>query len=353
MRIYVTQSPRKGFTLVELLVVIAIIGILIALLLPAVQAAREAARRSQCQNNLKQISLAVLNWESAKKVLPSSKRPSGTTTAPRIAGITLLLPYFEESALLQKFDLSQNWSKAVNTPVVSTPIPTLLCPSDAADSNRLDADQQITPWTGSAACTDYSPTIGVDYRLGPSSSSWAGSGGSSVSGTAGLVDPETISIDPNNANAPNSGMLPKNADKRLKDVTDGLSKTIMYTESAGRPYIYRKGKLVSGDLPNNYVVGGGWCRPASDFGLDGSTYDGVQPTGPCAVNCTNGQQVTTYPDPYYVTDGSGEAYSFHPGGVHCAFGDGSVHFINETINIREFAKLIARADGKNIVGVDY
>src|SRR5215208_5873744 len=134
---------QKGFTLVELLVVIAIIGILVALLLPAIQAAREAARRSQCQNNMKQLGLAVLNFESGKKVLPSSKRPLGTTTAPRIAGLTLLLPYFEEGAKLSQFDLSQNWSKAINFPIVSSPIATLLCPTDPAPPNRLDADEQV------------------------------------------------------------------------------------------------------------------------------------------------------------------------------------------------------------------
>jgi hypothetical protein len=70
-------------------------------------------------------------------------------------------------------------------------------------------------------------------------------------------------------------------------------------------------------------------------------------------NCTNGQQVTTYPDPYYVTEGSGEAYSFHPGGAFFAFGDGSVHFLNDDINIREFAKLISKKDGLQVIGVDY
>jgi prepilin-type N-terminal cleavage/methylation domain-containing protein len=332
----------KGFTLVELLVVIAIIGILVALLLPAIQAAREAARRSQCQNNLKQVGLAVLNYESTKKILPSSKRPLGVTTAPRIAGMTLLLPYFEESSKLSQFDLTQNWSKAVNFPVVSTPIGALLCPTDPADPRRLDADEQNSPWAGCAAVTDYSPTIGVDYRLGPTSFSPA----PGINGQLGLVDAETITVDTLNGNTPNSGMLPKNADPKLKEVTDGLSHTIMYAESAGRPSVYRRGGVEIGpDVQTTHVIGGGWARPASDFGLDGSTSDGVSSPGPCPMNCTNGQQVTTYPDPYYVTEGSGEAFSFHPGGAFFAYGDGSVHFLNDNIDIREFAKLISKNDG--------
>ena len=96
MRKFYSIRNRGGFTLVELLVVIAIIGILISLLLPAVQAAREAARRTQCANMEKQLGLAVLNYESAKKQLPNSTRPGGSTTAPRISGFTLILPFLEE-----------------------------------------------------------------------------------------------------------------------------------------------------------------------------------------------------------------------------------------------------------------
>src|SRR4051812_9096142 len=274
------STKPKAFTLVELLVVIAIIGILVALLLPAIQAAREAARRSSCQNNLKQLGLAVLNFESAKKVLPSSKRPLGTTTAPRIAGMTLLLPYLEEGSKLSQFDLTQNWSKPVNFPIVSNAIPTLLCPTDPADPHRLDADEQVTPWTGAAAVTDYSPTIGVDYRLGPTGFSPA----PGVNGQLGLVDAETITVDANNGNSPNSGMLPKNAEPKLRDVTDGLSHTIMYAESAGRPSVYRKGGVLAGEeVATMHVVGGGWPRPGSDFGLDGSTGDGVTSPGPCPL----------------------------------------------------------------------
>ncbi len=335
------SRKMSGFSLVELLVVIAIIGILVALLLPAIQAAREAARRSQCENNMKQVGLAVLNYESTKKLLPSSKRPLGVTTAPRIAGMTLLLPYFEESSKLSQFDLTLNWSNAANFKVVSTPIPAFLCPTSPADPKRLDADEQIASWTGCAADglfpDDWSRVSFRPHNV------FAGAG---ITGQLGLVDAETITVDTANGNTPNSGMLPKNADPTLKKVTDGLSHTIMYAESAGRPNLYRRGGVEIGpDVQTTHVVGGGWAWPASDFGLDGSTADGVSSPGPCPFNCTNGQQVTTYPDPYYVTEGSGEAFSFHPGGAFFAYGDGSVHFLNDDINIREFAKLISKADG--------
>jgi prepilin-type N-terminal cleavage/methylation domain-containing protein len=356
MKKEVSQKPRKGFTLVELLVVIAIIGILIALLLPAVQAAREAARRSQCTNNLKQLGLAALNYESARKELPSSDRPPGLTTAPRIAGLTKLLPYFEENALFQKYDVTLNWNintgtGGANLIVTSQIIPMLLCPSSAADASRLDGLPEASPWTPNlVANTDYSPTIGVDARLGPTTHTPA----TGYTGLLNLVDKETITYSTATVPLPNSGILRKNEKAKLKDVTDGLSKTIMYAESAGRPFLYRKGKLVGSDLTTNRVNAGGWCRPASDFGIDGSSYDGATLPGPCAINCTNGEQAAgvSFPLPYYGSEGTGEVYSFHPGGAHSVYGDGSVHFVSETMAIREFARLVARADGYNAPNVE-
>ncbi len=229
---------RTGFTLVELLVVIAIIGILIALLMPAIQAVRESARRAQCTNNLKQLGLAVGNYENTYKTLPSSDRPPGLTTAPRIAGLTKLLPYFEESNIYKAYDFTKNWSDPLNLPFTSHTISILLCPSSPVNSNRLDGLPEGSPWTPTlVACTDYSPTVGVDPRLGPASI---------PGGQLGLVDPETISV--NSSGLPNSGLLRKNETTKLSDATDGLSHTILYAESAGRPYLFRKGKLVGSDL---------------------------------------------------------------------------------------------------------
>jgi prepilin-type N-terminal cleavage/methylation domain-containing protein/prepilin-type processing-associated H-X9-DG protein len=313
------QSKKTGFTLIELLVVIAIVGMLVALLLPAVQAAREAARRTQCSNNLRQLGLAVHNFADAKKHFPSSIRPAGLTPLPRISGIVQLLPYFEEGNSLRAYDLGKNWHDAVNRPVVARAIPILLCPSSPSP-DRLDGLPEGNPWRPDvAAPTDYSPTIRVDRRLKD----------------AGLVDQD------------GKGLLPKNEKPRIRDATDGLSHTIMFAESAGRPSLYRNGKQI-GDLSSNRVNGGGWPRPASDFSIDGASFDGASFPGPCAVNCTNGEDFAngSFPHPYYGTEGTGEAYSFHTGGANVVFGDGSVRAINADINIREFVRLVTRAGGE-------
>lgn len=310
-------SQSRGFTLVELLVVIAIIGVLVALLLPAVQAAREAARRTQCTNNLKQLGLAAHNFHDTYNHLPSSIRPGGLTTSPRIAGHTFLLPFVEQGNIYDKYDQTVNWSHANNLPLTSQPIKGFQCPS-TPEPARLDGDPQFATWSGIVAVTDYSPTIGVDQRLQ----------------TLGLVD------------LAGPGILTKNGSPRLADVLDGLSNTIMYAESAGRPAIWRRGKRI-GVLPTQRNNAGGWSRPASDFSVDGSSADGAALPGPCAINCTNGEFAgSTFPHPYYGSEGTAEAYAFHPGGAMFALGDGSVRFVASTIGIREFARLVTRDSGE-------
>jgi prepilin-type N-terminal cleavage/methylation domain-containing protein/prepilin-type processing-associated H-X9-DG protein len=314
-----TFGQRSGFTLIELLVVIAIIGILVSLLLPAVQAAREAGRRSQCSNNLKQLALAAHSFSDSQNKLPSSVRPPGLTAEPRVAALTLTLEYIEQGAAYRAYDQKKNWFDPANVAVTSRPIATYLCPS-TPHPKRMDGIPEANPWTGNLiAVTDYSPAIGVDQRLA----------------VANLVD------------FAGGGMLPKNGEPRLADVTDGLSNTIMFAESAGRPFVYRHGQK-AGDLPNQRLNGGGWSRPASDFSLDGSSYDGGTLPGPCALNCTNGEDVgaSAFPHPYYGTEGTSEAYAFHPGGAQFAFGDGSVRLVSERISIRDFARLITRASGE-------
>ena len=319
------RANRRGFTLIELLVVIAIIGVLIALLLPAVQSAREAARRAQCVNNMKQLGIAMHNFHDINSILPSSNRPSGLTTVPRVAGLTLLLPYIEQNTVYNAFNLSLNWGLAENSTSVTSRINVLLCPS-AQQPGRLDGNPDPGPWTPTvAAPTDYSIVLKVDERLG----------------TLGLVD------------SVGRGMMPTSEKSRLADVTDGLSNTIAYAESASRPFVYRKGAKQYNDSTTSRVNAGGWCRPASDFSVDGSSADGSVIPGPCPLNCTNGEDFVPlgYPIPYYVTQGTGEAYAFHPGGANFLFGDGSVRYVKESVGIRIFAKLVTR-QGSEVVSAD-
>jgi prepilin-type processing-associated H-X9-DG protein len=266
------------------------------------------------------LGVAAHNFHDAHGKLPSSVRPAGLTPLPRIAGLTFTLPFIEQSGAYEQYDQTLNWSDPVNLPITAQQMATFLCPS-TPEPKRLDGLPEASPWVGKlVAITDYSPTIGVDQRLK----------------TANLVDKD------------GAGILTKNGEPRLADVLDGLSNTIMYAESAGRPYVYRNNQRVSDSLTANRVNAGGWSRPASDFSVDGSSYDGVLFPGPCALNCTNGEDVgsSPFPHPYYGSEGTAEAYAFHPGGANFTFGDGSVRFLADTISIREFARLVTRAGGE-------
>ena len=323
------QNARKGFTLIELLVVIAIIAVLISLLLPAVQSAREAARRTQCVNNLKQIGLTVHGFHDSNTQFPSSIRPSGLTTAPRIAGMLRLLPYMDQKPLYDNYNLQVTWGDPVNSTLSRTRLSVFTCPSSPADSTRLDGIPEISPWTATAAAiTDYSGIANIDPRLY----------------TAGLLTQA----------GSGNGILQKNATVTMASVSDGLSNTILFAESAGRPFKYRKGgKLPNGNQTVSRVNGGGWARPASDISFKGSNADGSAVIGTCPLNCTNGDDIgsAAFPHPIYNTEGTSEVYAFHPGGAGILLGDGSVRFVKESVSIKIFAALITR-DGAEVISAD-
>jgi prepilin-type N-terminal cleavage/methylation domain-containing protein/prepilin-type processing-associated H-X9-DG protein len=364
---------RSGFTLVELLVVIAIIGILAGLLLPAVQAAREAARRSQCTNNLKQIGLAIQTFYDAKQRLPSSTRPLATSPARKGANV-FLLAYLEEKALLDAWDDAKNWDDntksdgsqvtaanqgASNQQIAKTIVPTFACPSSPRNNNALDHNPQgsatssptSTAWapggafTGVVAVGDYGASVGVSPQLAKYLASQ--STPVYVQGSASYQSSAATST---------NGFLPKNSSLTFADVTDGLSNTIAYFESGGRPFVYRRGgTLVNGDLKLSHTAGGGWSRAATDIELIGSNVDGtLLPgesgfTGAVYANRTNGKDhgneaysaSTGYPAPY-LTDGSTQPYGFHPGGFNYVLGDGSVKFFDDSGAIEILADLVTR-----------
>jgi prepilin-type N-terminal cleavage/methylation domain-containing protein/prepilin-type processing-associated H-X9-DG protein len=291
---------RAGFTLVELLVVIAVIGILIALLLPAVQAAREAGRRVQCQNNLKQIGIALHNYHDSNRVFPPQRVGSGRHT-----WVPIILPFIEGATLKEQYNFDVPWNHPANQPAITQSLSFLWCPSTPGVAARLDT---IRPGI-EAATTDYAPVTGV----------------ASIIIRTGLA--ETASLE---------GVMRRNTGVRMADVIDGTSNTLVITEDAGRPRFYiRKGLGPARNFPgggNLPVIGGrvygaGWADPSHAIPVHSFTRDGLRVPGPCPLNCTN----------------NNEAFSFHPGGVDALFVDGGVRLLHETIELQTYVSLVTRA----------
>ena len=298
---------RRGFTLIELLVVIAIIAILIGLLLPAVQKIREAANRMKCSNHLKQLGLAMHNYNDTNGHLPGNIRPLAAGTV-RVRWTTFLLPYFEQDNIYKIYNPNVNWSDPANLAAVGTRLKVMECPSAPRPDRRDGAPD--TGWVNNVAAGDYS---GI-YWATPAQ------------------------------NVP--GLLSKTDEVRLTDVTDGLSNTIHLTESAGKPDRYVGGRQVGTATGGNRVNGGGWCRPASDVPYPvGLAADGSS-SGPQGINVINGFLLNGYPDPRFGTDGTGQVYGFHSGGVNALLGDGSVRFVKASIQLATLQALVSRSGGE-------
>jgi prepilin-type N-terminal cleavage/methylation domain-containing protein/prepilin-type processing-associated H-X9-DG protein len=338
---------RSGFTLVELLVVIAIIAVLVALLLPAVQNAREAARRSQCQNNMKQLGLAIHNFHDTYKYLPVATRPP-VNAAKRIGTITRLLPYLDQPGLWSAYNQSANWDDpASNLAVTSTRLPILECPSDPTlGSQDGDPDPSSNPGGYSptlVATTSYGANKGVDPRLQPLFPGQL---------TSLFTDPTTLtSATPVTYYA---GVFPQNSTATFAQITDGLSSTVAFSESAGRPANYINGH-VNGNLASTRVNGGGWGRAATDILFAGSDPTGTIIPATSAATATafatNGAAVNykNYPDSTYGTEGSSQPYSFHIGGANLLMADGSVKFVNTQVAFNILLAAYTR-DNKEPVG---
>ncbi len=342
-----TTLRRRGFTLVELLVVIAIIGTLVGLLLPAVQSAREAARRSSCQNNLKQIGLALHNFESARKFFPPARVdaapgypvvefniPAPATGAIQHGPGLFILPYIEQTTLYNAYNLQQTWSGTANAAVIKTQIAAFICPS-TPDSDRLDtgnAPNSTAAPRWQAAVSDYSIANGINGRLGVAPYNL-------ISPIPGYnpSDPSTDRAQYTGAILPIStissfttGMSPPFFNSRARStiatITDGTSKTIAWVEDAGRPFLYRARTKINGSRAS----GAGWADPDSEFWVDGFTTDGVTAPGPAAMNVNS----------------SNEIYSFHPGGALAVFCDGRVTFFADTTDMTVISALISAQLGE-------
>jgi len=289
-------------------VVIAIIAVLIALLLPAVQMARESARRAACSNKLKQIGLAFhQHHDTYGKFAPGWVQspftvPQGEVIQGGHGSGPFLLPYLDQEALARIYRWDRRSQGPENQPVATTQLKIFQCPS-AEPSRWVTAVEDPTNYSygGKGACGDYTGVREIDTGLVE----------------LGLVDQV----------ADNQGVLTKNHLTRLCEITDGASQTILVTESAGRPKLWRASRLVSGIYARD--PGAAWVTGTLIYG-QGSTPDGATKPGPCAINCTNDREV----------------YSFHLGGANAVFADGSVQFLQASIDIRIFARLVTRAGGE-------
>jgi prepilin-type processing-associated H-X9-DG protein len=270
----------------------------------------------QCSNNLKQLGLALHNYESVNRAFP----PGAVGPQPGVAATSglashglgsCLLPYLEKGPLFRQYDWDVSWYHSSNQQAVNTQLKDWQCPS--AEANRMMdgklptfAPPSESPFNGTAACGDYAGIQRIDPALA----------------SLGLVDLAS-SYD---------GILQVNRTTRMAEITDGTSTTILVAECAGRPTLWQAGKPVA----NKWLNGGPWASRGLMFGR-GSTQDGTAFFGPCAINCTNDREV----------------YSFHPGGANAVFADGSVHFLKATIDIRAFARLVTRAGGEVVSAGDY
>jgi prepilin-type N-terminal cleavage/methylation domain-containing protein/prepilin-type processing-associated H-X9-DG protein len=274
------RRSTKAFTLVELLVVIAIIGILVALLLPAIQAAREAARRATCVSNMRQIGLAVLNFESARRAFP----PAHIDTPRRHSGFAYILPYMEEQALYDQYDFDTHWSSGENADATRTTIPTFVCPSVG----------ELREWfTDYAICSQMSDAAGDAYRTLVNQK---------------LIRPRTNRYsDGGTMRVDLRSILRRNEFVPRRKIVDGLSQTYMLFECGGRPNRYVSGVLQPDANP---VSGARWADPENHFWVHNNPM----------VNFNNNNEV----------------YSFHPGGVNMVFGDASVRFVGENISPEVF-----------------
>lgn len=319
----------------ELLVVIAILGVLVSLLVPAVQAAREAARQTTCRNNLRQLGLAIQNYEAARRTLPPrDTEPTGQApNALRGSWVTATLSFFEQDSVRFLYDSSRHWHDPANVTAVATGIEMLRCP---ATPPRIGFEWTVlVTWTSPTQYTlgprEFYPGATTDY-------SNVGGIGTALNNTLRQPAPNPL----------NCGALTPNAGRRMSEIVDGATKTLLLVECSGRPNLYQNGRLVpdgtmpktwsgSSSIKSPFPTGGVWASHLKGFLIDGAAADGNTATTPgaCSVNCSNDNEV----------------YSFHPAGADAVMCDGSVRLLEASMPIDVLAA-ISSCNGGEVVAND-
>ena len=315
-----SRVSKTGFTLIELLVVIAIIGILTGLLLPAVQQTREAARRTYCINNLKQMVTAAHNYESSFKCYPAGSK-SGYSTH------TFLLPFMDQANVYNIVDFSVTYDHANNTAAREAPVQPFLCPSN----------------------TDLLPT-GLGGR-----NNYYGNAGVNLLHT-GIPDPNPG--DPNYGMPASDGIYFNDSKLKTRDIPDGMTSTSMFSEkitgdgsngiSTEKSDTYRPGTFPG--TPDQALADANACD-ITDLTKQGRSDVGApwlrayhSTTRYWHVNTPNGRSAMFPPNRIMTT-----ANSYHPAGINSANCDGSVRFVPNSIDIQVWRNLGCRNDGKIVV----
>lgn len=349
------SNRQDAFTLVELLVVIAIIGVLVALLLPAVQAAREAARRSQCANNLKQIGLGFLNYESTKKHFPPGQyKPLGLAISKAVSWTVWHLPYIEQQNVFDQFDFSKSVTEHPNNRVdlrgpSNTILPVYLCPSTARLGNYRDESHRLFGLpvkanndTGNGlACTDYLGIPGPDYDIinkvsGISYGSEGAAGNTSfqidrgvlkklISGGICLGKPYECSSEV----------------VKFRQITDGATYTMIAAESSGKGTEDSSINCNGDNTPATSEFSGAWAshKNVSSVKLD---------PDPVVGKAYCGEYLSAINPPPKYHFAYEELFSDHPGGVQNVRCDGSVHFMSDDTS-RDVYFALCTVDGEELI----
>jgi prepilin-type N-terminal cleavage/methylation domain-containing protein/prepilin-type processing-associated H-X9-DG protein len=314
------RRRHPGFTLIELLVVIAIIGVLIALLIPAVQKVREAASRASCQNNLRQLALACHAYENVNRHFPLTC-PDTFAPPQAFCWSLVTLPHVEQANLARGYDFNVHWWKPPNRAIVMVRLPIMQC-SSTPNPDRLQDKPENPPPNKTGACGDYFAPTGVHPDI-------------NLSLPAGQQIPATTDL---------RGVIawysPSNQANRIADVTDGLSQSILLGECAGREDVWRGGSMQAVDFagtPKVRARGGAWATTDNPYTIgQRNAWDpsfGPIP-GRVAINNSN--------------EWGHCFYSFHPGGANFAFADGSVRFMGEATSLWMLAAITTRA-GREVI----